>query len=381
MTFELFRDAKFDLRNPRPRPPNAVERSETFALSPSPLTIVNCMFGAALGGLEQVFVDYSEALKARGHRVVNLVAPGAKVIPALRERGLDYREISNFNQFDVFAMWRIRRRLKAEKADVVIAQGNRAIRLVRAAARGVVPFIAVNHSINIRRTIGADFVIAINDDMKRRLIEAGQPPDRVFKLFNMVRRPEVLPAPRPLRSPPVIGAMGRFVAKKGFEVFIDALAQLRDSGVPFRAVLAGDGELDAALKAQAAARGLNDVLEFAGWVTDKAAFFDAIDIFCFTSSHDVCPVVLLEAFVAAKPVILTDCPGPREISDDGVDSLLFPVDDAAALVERIRHLIADPALAKRLALAAQEKILAHYTFERAGAKLEEICFGVVAQRR
>jgi glycosyltransferase involved in cell wall biosynthesis len=271
--------------------------------------------------------------------------------------------------------------LRALRPDVVIAHGNRAIHLVKPAVARVAPFIAVNHSINVRRTIGADFVIAINDDMRSRLIAAGQPEDRVFKLFNMVRRPPRPPRPAPLKSPPVVAAMGRFVAKKGFEVFIDALGRLRDQGVEFRGVLAGSGELEAALKARAAARGLGDCLHFPGWVTDKTAFFAEIDIFCFTSSHDVCPVVLLEAFVNAKPVVLTDCPGPREISEDGVDSLLFPVDDDAALALRIHALLDDPALALRLSGAAQRKVLERHTFDQAGARLEAIALDVTARWR
>jgi glycosyltransferase involved in cell wall biosynthesis len=94
--------------------------------------------------------------------------------------------------------------------------------------------------------------IAINDDMRDQLIGAGQPADRVFKLFNVVRRPEP-PRPAPLKSPSVVAAMGRFVAKKGFEVFIEALGRLNDQGVAFRAVLAGNGELEDELKARAAA--------------------------------------------------------------------------------------------------------------------------------
>ena len=337
-----------------------------------PLSIVNAMFGARLGGLEQVFVDYSAALKERGHALTPLVAPGAQSIAALHALGLPAVEIGNYNQWDPVAIWQIRRALKAARADVVIAHGNRAINLVRPAARGVAPLVAVNHSINIGRTIGADTVIAINEDMRVRLIAAGQPAARVFKLANMIRRPATLPDPAPLRSPPVIGAMGRFVAKKGFDVFIEALGLLNDEGRPFRAVLAGAGDLEASLKRQARARGLDGRLSFPGWVNDKAAFFRDIDLFAFPSSHDVCPVVLLEAFLAAKPVVLTDCPGPREISDDGRDSLQVPVGDARALADGLRRVLDEPALAERLGRAAQAKIVGGYTFEQAGARLEQI---------
>ncbi len=334
------------------------------------------MFGAKLGGLEQVFVDYSEALGQRGHAVTNLVVPGALSAPPLRALGGGVIEIGNFGQWDPLAVFRLRQALKRQKPDAVIAQGNRAIRLMRPAARGLAPLVAVNHSINIKGAVGADFAIAINDDMAARLLAAGQPAGRVAKLFNMIRRSAALPAPAAPRDPPVIGAMGRFVPKKGFDVYLAALAALKARGRRFRAILAGAGELEAPLKAQAAALGLSE-LAFPGWVADKSEFFSGIDVFAFPSSHDVCPVVLLEAFLWAKPVVLTDCPGPREISAHGIDSLLFPIGDAPALAERIARVLDDPGLALRLGAAAQAKILAEHTFETAGARLEAILRRVV----
>lgn len=336
------------------------------------LRIVNAMFGAQLGGLEQVFVDYSEALALRGHALVNFVAPGAKSAPALRALGQPVIEIGNFNQWDPIAAFRLRRALRASQADAAIAHGNRAIHLMRRAARGVAPVIAVNHNVNVKSAVGSDFVIAINEDMRARLIAAGHPEVRLAKLFNMIRRPSPRPLAAPLRDPPVIGAMGRFVEKKGFEVFLDGIARLKGQGRPVRAILAGSGPLEPALKAQAARLGLGEIVAFPGWVSDKAAFFDEIDIFAFTSHHDVCPVVLLEAFIWAKPVVLADAPGPREISSDGEDSLLFAVGDAAALAARLVQLLDDPSLAPRLGAAAQEKIWTRHTFEPAGERLEEI---------
>jgi glycosyltransferase involved in cell wall biosynthesis len=166
--------------------------------------------------------------------------------------------------------------------------------------------------------------------------------------------------------------MGRFVEKKGFDVFLTALNVLRARGHDFQALLAGSGPLEASLKAQAAALGLSGTVTFPGWVTDKAAFFNAINVFAFTSHHDVCPVVLLEAFVFAKPVVLADCPGPREISADGEDSLLFATGDPVALAERLSLILKAPELALRLGGAAQAKVLNHHTFETGAAQLESI---------
>ena len=107
-------------------------------------------------------------------------------------------------------------------------------------------------------------------------------------------------------------------------------------------------------------------------IYDCFTFFNELDIFVFPSSHDVCPIVLLEAFLHAKPTVLTDCAGPREISTDNEDSLLFPINDPAALKAKLTRLLDTPALAQNLAAAAQAKILKHHTFDVASARLETI---------
>src|SRR4051812_14794267 len=124
----------------RPRPISA-------PVSSAPLRLVNAMFGPKLGGLEQVFVDYSEVLAMRGHAMINIVTPGALAAAPLRALGQRVVEIGNFNQWDPLEIWRLRRALDAIQPDAVIAHGNRAINLMRPAARA--PFVAVNHGINV----------------------------------------------------------------------------------------------------------------------------------------------------------------------------------------------------------------------------------------
>ena len=97
--------------------------------------------------------------------------------------------------------------------------------------------------------------------------------------------------------------------------------------------------------------------------------------------------MLLEAFVNAKPVIMTDCPGPREIAEDGVDSLLFPIDDASA--PRDAHSRADrgPRLSAPIGgSGATEDTRKGHTFsEQGGAQLGgdrlETCGGALGPRR
>ena len=67
------------------------------------------------------------------------------------------------------------------------------------------------------------------------------------------------------------------------------------------------------------------------------------------------PQSLIEAVACALPLVTTDVPGCREVVTDGVDGLLVPPRDSAALAQAIARLQDDPALARRLGLAARRK--------------------------
>jgi glycosyltransferase involved in cell wall biosynthesis len=175
--------------------------------------------------------------------------------------------------------------------------------------------------------------------------------------------------------------MGRFVAKKGFDVFIEALGGLRSDGIAFRAVLAGDGPERAALEGLSAARGLRDVLRFPGWVTDKAAFFAGSDLFCLPSHHEPFGIVLIEAMAHARPVVATDSEGPVEILRDGIDGLVVPRGDAARMAQALGALIADPAGAEQLAANAYRQAQRTYDVPRVGERLDLAVREVVERAR
>ena len=66
-------------------------------------------------------------------------------------------------------------------------------------------------------------------------------------------------------------------------------------------------------------------------------------------------LVLIEALAAGLPVVASDIPGYDEVASDGVDSLLVPPSDAAALETAIARVLDDPGLARKLSEGAREK--------------------------
>jgi phosphatidylinositol alpha-mannosyltransferase len=65
--------------------------------------------------------------------------------------------------------------------------------------------------------------------------------------------------------------------------------------------------------------------------------------------------VLVEAMAAGLPVVASDTPGYDEVVRDGVDGLLVPPSDPAALADSAARVLDDPALADRLRSAGRER--------------------------
>ena len=157
-------------------------------------------------------------------------------------------------------------------------------------------------------------------------------------------------------------ASGRLVRKKGFDLLVEACGILRDRGVPFEATIVGeDGEHGAEIRRRIHARGLEPSISLAGPL-GQAALFDEYrraTVFCLPcrvlddGDRDGIPNVLVEAMACGLPVVTTGVSGIPELVHDGVNGLLVPPEDPAALADAIARLHRDPTLACRLAGAAR----------------------------
>ncbi len=296
------------------------------------------MLGCGLGGIEQALIDYCEALMLTGHEVVAVVHPKAAIIPALQQHKISMHRLPNWGAWDPIAILRLRQMLSHIKPDACIAHGNRALSLLKTA--NAPRTIAVMHNYKIKCE-GVRFVFYPTQDLLRHVNAKQLQNMDAYLIPNMVRVPAQSPQ-HSWRAPPVIGSMGRFVAKKGFDLFIEALALLKARNIPFRALLAGDGEETLALKQLAAAKGLESQLQFTGWVGDKKAFFDSIDVFCLPSHHEPFGIVLLEAMAHALPVVATRSEGPSEILQLDTDGILVPKENPQALGDALKTLLTEP---------------------------------------
>ena len=151
---------------------------------------------------------------------------------------------------------------------------------------------------------------------------------------------------------PVVLAVGRLTAQKGFATLLTAAAGWRHHEVDPVLVLAGQGPLDQALRAQADASGVR--ARFLGQRDDVPALLAAADVVVVPSSWEGQPLIVQEALRSGTPLVASRAGGIPELTgEDG--AVLVPPGDAPALSAAVLSVLADPALAARLRSAARSR--------------------------
>ncbi|MBP7189995.1 MAG: glycosyltransferase family 4 protein [Rickettsiaceae bacterium] len=326
--------------------------------------ILNIMLSRDLGGIQQSFVDYSKALKIAGYDVVSVISTGAKV----KIDDPVYR-IVNLGNWDILSILQLALIISSFKPDVIIAHGNRAMKFAQKTKSSKSILIGVAHNYSTKCIKECDYIFAITGHLRNYLISQDVPKKKLMLMPNMI---DVSSSPyieQELSDVPVIGVMGRFVKKKGFDFFLYSLSLLKARGVKFKAIIAGGGEEDIKLQELSAKLSLDDTVEFIGWVSNKDDFFDKIDIFCLPSTHEPFGIIVLEAMSYSKPVVSTDSEGPSEMIKDGKTGVLCNVGSAKDMADKLEYLIVNKDLTKVMAKNAYLSICKNYDIKVASRKL------------
>jgi colanic acid/amylovoran biosynthesis glycosyltransferase len=226
-----------------------------------------------------------------------------------------------------------------------------------------------------RRACFARAISAHGSEEMRELVgESGWAP---WVLHMGVRLPSAIDggaAEGPLR----VLTAARFVEKKGHVLLVEAVKLLRDRGVELRVDLAGEGPLEAVLRARVAALGLGDVVEFLGRVSHDGLLADlergrwnamALPSIVTPSGQlEGIPVSLIEAMACGLSVVGTDAGGVPELLGDGA-GLLVPPGDVPALADALEQLARDPARRAALGEQGRARVEEAFSVERIAAEL------------
>lgn len=196
----------------------------------------------------------------------------------------------------------------------------------------------------------ADHIIAVSEGVADGLQTLGVPRERIKVIYNPVVSERMLElASRPVthkwlgpnRSPLLI-AIGRLSKEKDYPVLLEAVAMLRGRR-PVNLLVLGEGVERQPLEQLAASLGIEEHVDFAGYVANPYAYLARADVLVLSSRSEGLPTVLIEALALGTRVVSTDCEsGPREILAGGEYGRLVPVGRPDLLANAVQEALAEP---------------------------------------
>jgi glycosyltransferase involved in cell wall biosynthesis len=240
----------------------------------------------------------------------------------------------------------------------------------------------------------ADVLVANSDSVLDDARQTFGRRARVRRIYNAVDMSIFTPAGTPLNLaalaglPPDdglvrVGLVAAFGRWKGHDVFIDALARLRDCPA-LRGYIVGGPVYETAgsqwsmeeLRRRVSERHLDGMVGFTGHVADVPGAIRALDVVVHASTQrEPFGMVIAEGMASGRAVIAVRAGGAAELFDDRVDALGVSADDPAGLADRIRELAGDPAMRASLGCAARRSAGERFSPGRMAAEFREAYLG------
>ncbi|MGB7932690.1 MAG: glycosyltransferase family 4 protein [Gammaproteobacteria bacterium] len=332
-------------------------------------TILHCIDTTGPGGAETVFIDLASRLSKHKYRSLVVIRGKGWVWEELRRRGMEPILLDAKGSFNWRYLGQLRKLIRSEGVNLVQSHllGSNVYCSLAGLLTGT-PVVATFHgSVDIgdkerlkgvKFTLinaGADVVIAVSKQLREDII--GRTPLNASKtrvIYNgidtsMFRRPRS----RNLRktfgwpeSDVVIGSLGNIRPAKGYDILLRAAAVLQQSSHSYRFVIAGQGkgELYEELLLLRDELGLEERVQFLGFIDDAGDFLANIDLFLSSSISEGLPLSAIQAMAANLPLIATRCGGYQELIRDRENGWLVEVGDPAAIAAAIETLAADTRL-------------------------------------
>jgi phosphatidyl-myo-inositol alpha-mannosyltransferase len=354
----------------------------------------------AAGGVQVHVRELGARLLARGHEVVALTPSGRRPREAWvravgRPVAVPYNRSVAPICFSPASAARIRSAIRSVAPDVVHAHEplapSTSMLALAAAASARIPVVATFHA-GAERSLLFDLAAPALRPLARR-VDVRIAVSRAAASFverrlgdGFVLVPNGVDVERFARADPVelptgrrVLFVGRLDERKGFRVAVAAFERLAERYPDLLLVAVGAGPEAAAVRDLPDAIARRVVL--AGRVANEHLhrYEAAADVFVAPSvGGETFGVVLVEAMAAGVPVVASDIPGYDEVVDDGVDGLLVPARDPAALAAAVGRVLDEPELRRKLADAGRARARG-YSWEAVTDRLEGI-YAAAARR-
>lgn len=337
------------------------------------------------GGMERVLANKANWLVRNGYDVSILTTdqmarrPFFDFDPRIQfyDLGINYEENNGKSFLNKlihypFKQWKhknaLKRILMEQNADVVVSMFGNDASILPGINDGSRTVLEIHFSRFKRQQYGRKGIWKIVDDIRSRNdLKVVSKFDRFVVLteedkgyWGDLQKIQVIPnartfvfdRPAELTEKKVI-AVGRYCYQKALDRLIDAWSIVCQSVSDWKLYLVGDGEDRVSLQQQIEKLGLSDKVILGRAETDMPSVYTDASILALSSRYEGLPMVLLEAQAAGLPIVSFECKcGPRDVLTDGEDGFLVKEGDVETLAAKIRELIIDEDLRRRMGAEA-----------------------------
>jgi glycosyltransferase involved in cell wall biosynthesis len=180
----------------------------------------------------------------------------------------------------------------------------------------------------------------------------------------------------------VVGTMGRLSSVKGQKFLIEAMKEIAAKSKDTRCLIIGSGNEEAALKDLAKTLGLEDRVIFTGAAyMDIPLYIACMDIFVLPSIEEGLGLALLEAMSLGRPCVASATGGIKNIVNDGINGILTPVGDSAAISSAVLKILNDKNLAKSMSESAKGFVRGRFSIESMADSMIDLYGKVIRAKR
>lgn len=333
-----------------------------------------------LGGTENVVLQLCEVLSGKVNKIV-VCSSGGVHEQKLRAMGIKHYKIPDItskNPLDMLkTYWLIKSIIKKEQITIVHSHHRMAAFYAEISSSKNVIKVANAHNTFQDKKKLTQFayrntkVVAVGEMVEKNLVEFFEIPDSQVSVIHNAVKPfdgivqtiEVLEREKRERHI-LIGNIGRLSEQKGMSYFIDAAEILSESYPEVRFVIVGDGELKDQLHEYVKSKRLQDMFLFLGYRNDIQNVISQLDFIVLSSLWEGLPLTPIEAYSVGKTVIGTAVDGTQEIIRDGVDGYLIEPRNARQIAEKMRVLIEQPEIRKKMEMRAMQRYQSEFSFKK-----------------
>jgi glycosyltransferase involved in cell wall biosynthesis len=345
------------------------------------------------GGAQESYTGLLLGLDRSRYDVRALSLSAGSAVQRLRALGVGVEVIDEAD--DEVAVRELTAWLRREEIDLVHAHMYRAevVGTRAAVAAGTAVIVATVHSSRVRAAEDVSLLASLTPSMDRLIVPSEAIQRKVRAEGRDAARFAIVPngidlsrfsgpvRPCALRgeygipaAAPLLGVVARLEAEKGHRHLVDAMPAVLAAVPDAWLAVIGEGSEADALRAQAGALGptVADRIVFTGRRDDVSAVTADLTVAVLPSLREAQGISLLEAMARRVPVVASDVGGIPEVVTDGVDGLLVPPGDAAALAQAIAGLLRDASRARRLGEAGRRTVEERFSIDAQVRRIQAV---------